>query len=361
MGESQVIKLVIVDDEKMIRDGLALTINWGEYHIEVVGVAKDGLQALEMCREEKPHIVLTDIRMPKMNGIQLIQALKEEIPQVKVVILSGYDDFSYAQQALKYGAVDYLIKPIVMKELEQVIIRVKENLEQELFGELIHIKHYQELEPMIQPYFNAIRMGLSQEAALNLGAFLERLDSKTITLKNYKKVIIHLLANMEKILYEDGYALKDAGLEIYNSRESALIHLNLKEELKKWVYGLTQALCEWIQGQKEEGSSHRALIKRAMAYMEAHYYEDLTVDNIAEVVALSSNYFSHIFKKTKGESFTDYLNKLRIEAAKNYLLKDQYKIYEVAYKVGYKDYKYFSSVFKKHVGISPTKYCELTH
>jgi two-component system response regulator YesN len=354
-----VIKLVIVDDEKMIRDGLALTINWAEYHIEVVGVAKDGLQALEICRQVKPHIVLTDIRMPKMNGIELIQALKEEMSQIKVIILSGYDEFSYAQRALQYGAVDYLIKPIDIKELEQVIMRVRQNFEQELFGELLHIKRYQEIEPMIAPYFNAVRIGRAQEAVFNLKTVMKQLETKPITLKNYKKVMIHMIANIEKALYEDGYHLKDAGLEIYNHRESALIHFNLKEELKEWLYDFTEALCEWVEGQKEEGGSHRALIKKAMTYMEFHYDEDLTVESIAEVVALSSNYFSHIFKKTRGESFTDYLNKVRIEAAKNYLIKEHYKIYEVAYKVGYKDYKYFSSVFKKHVGISPTKYCEL--
>ncbi|WP_070000622.1 response regulator transcription factor [Cellulosilyticum sp. I15G10I2] len=354
------IKLVIVDDEKMIRDGLALTINWEAYHIEVVGVARDGLQALEICREVRPQIVLTDIRMPKMNGIELLQTLKDDMPQTKVIILSGYDEFSYAQQAVKYGAVDYLIKPIVVEELEKVIMSVKHALEQELFGELLHLRHYQELEHMLEPYFNAVRMGLTSEAVLNLTPVINRLDESNMTLKNYKKLIIHILTNVEKLLYLDGYQLRDAHLELYHNRETMLIQLNLKHELTQWLYHLTKVICEWIQDQKGEGGGHRALIKKAMDYMESHYHEDLTVDNIAEIVALSANYFSHVFKKTKGESFTDYLNKLRIEAAKHYLLEKEYKIYEVAYKVGYKDYKYFSSVFKKSVGISPTKYCELS-
>lgn len=355
-----VIKLVIVDDEKMIRQGLASTISWEAYNIAVVGVAKDGQQALEICREEKPHFVLTDIRMPKMNGIELLQVLKEEMPYVKVVILSGYDEFSYAQQAIQYGALDYLVKPIDIQELEKIIMKVKSTLEQELFGDLTFMKQYQELEHLMEPYFNGISAGVTAEASAIFAEIAAHIDGMNITLENLKKIIVHMTTCLEKSLKLKGYFLEDAQIRIYHNMHEDMIRLNAKKDILQWGYRFTEELCEWIQSQKESGGSSRILIKKATDYMESHYQEELIVEHVAAVVSLSPNYFSHIFKKVRGECFTDYLNKLRIEAAKQYLMENEYKIYEVAYKVGYKDYKYFSYVFKRYVGVSPTRYCELS-
>lgn len=255
------IRLVIVDDEKVIRDSLSSMINWGEHRIEVVGFAKDGEQALEVCRQVKPHLVLTDISMPKMNGTQLLHSLKQEMPQTKVIVMSGYDEFSYAQQAIKYGALDYLIKPIITLELERVIIRVKHILEQELFGELLYIKHYQELEDLMEPYFNAVRMGIEKEAEQHLQAVISHLDETNMLLKNYKKVMGYILARLEKMMEMDGYLLKDAHIEKYNNRQTGLILLTSKGELAEWLHLLSQEICKWLQRGSEGVVTKPALIQ----------------------------------------------------------------------------------------------------
>lgn len=109
-------KLLIVDDEKEIRDGLA-EISWHSFGIQLVGCCKHGLDALQVVSEAPPDIVLTDIRMPFMDGIELMESLKDRYPFIKVMILSGYSDFEYAQKALQAGAVDYLLKPTNFKKI----------------------------------------------------------------------------------------------------------------------------------------------------------------------------------------------------------------------------------------------------
>lgn len=114
------IKIVIVEDEDLIRQGLKLTIDWESFGCIVTGDAKDGSDGLDLIIRTHPDIVITDIRMPRMNGFDMI----EKIPfdDISYIILSGYDDFSYAQKAIKFGVAGYLLKPIDDKELEQILV-----------------------------------------------------------------------------------------------------------------------------------------------------------------------------------------------------------------------------------------------
>ena len=104
-------RLLIVDDETQIREGLKRMLNWKEYGIEVCAEAGNGEQALALIEQLEPHIVLTDIKMPVMNGLELLFELKKMDLDTKAVVLSGYEDFSLVRKAMKYGAVDYLLKP----------------------------------------------------------------------------------------------------------------------------------------------------------------------------------------------------------------------------------------------------------
>ncbi len=111
------LSLLIVDDEPSIRNGLANAIHWENIRINVIGVASDGFEAVNMIHTLKPHIVITDIRMPNCDGLELIRIVREENIPCKFIILSGYDDFKYAQTAIKYQVFSYLLKPIQINEL----------------------------------------------------------------------------------------------------------------------------------------------------------------------------------------------------------------------------------------------------
>ena len=117
-------KLLIVDDEKVPREGMVSMIPWADYDIEVIGTATDGLDALEQIRRNPPDIVLTDIRMPRMDGLELLHVLKEEFAHISTMIISGYDEFEYAKQAIRCGVEGYLLKPLDPTELIRLVLEV---------------------------------------------------------------------------------------------------------------------------------------------------------------------------------------------------------------------------------------------
>lgn len=119
--------ILIVDDETEIRDGLA-SLDWQSIGYEIAGVGAHGLEALALMEERPADVILTDIRMPFMDGIQLLGAVREKYPFIKVIILSGYDDFEYAKQALKLGAADYLLKPTIIEDLFGIFIELHQKM-----------------------------------------------------------------------------------------------------------------------------------------------------------------------------------------------------------------------------------------
>jgi len=121
MEVSYLIKMMIVDDEVYLRDRLKKTINWTQLGVEIVGEARNGQELIEQFSELEPDIILTDIRMPKVSGIEMLAELRKMNKRVKVIFLSGYSDFDYAREALKLDVFDYLLKPINNKKIVEVI------------------------------------------------------------------------------------------------------------------------------------------------------------------------------------------------------------------------------------------------
>lgn len=125
------LKVVLADDEKKILLLLQKLIDWERLGYEIVGTANDGLRALELVRELHPDLLITDVRMPGCSGIELIQQAKELQPDLHFIIISGYRQFEYAQNALKYGVEDYLLKPLKKEELTGILMRLSDKLGEE--------------------------------------------------------------------------------------------------------------------------------------------------------------------------------------------------------------------------------------
>ena len=124
------LKVFLVEDESVIREGFRDKIPWEQYGFQLVGEAGDGEMALPMIRKLKPDLLITDIKMPFMDGLSLSEIVKEEFPKIKIIIISGYDDFEYARQAIKAGVDQYLLKPITRTTLRGVLLEIKEKIEQ---------------------------------------------------------------------------------------------------------------------------------------------------------------------------------------------------------------------------------------
>lgn len=114
-------RVVLVDDERLILEGLSRVVKWQELGCEVIGTAQDGREGLELIRKNKPDIVISDIRMPNMDGLAMLAALRSEFPRIQVTVLTAYRDFDYAQRAINLGVCRYLLKPSKMDELNEAI------------------------------------------------------------------------------------------------------------------------------------------------------------------------------------------------------------------------------------------------
>ncbi|TCL61938.1 two-component system response regulator YesN [Hydrogenispora ethanolica] len=348
------LKIVIVDDEKMIRESMAATFPWHELGIEVAGTAENGLKGLELVAATRPHIILTDIRMPRMDGLEFIKRVRETLPDVKIIILSGYDEFSYAQKALRYGVSDYILKPVGAKELTRVMQKLVQEMEAEFSAELFLVKAKQEIGLGLEAYLNSIRLGDGKKAGAVLDEIVLKLMSQKISPEQLRKVCLELSNQVLEALQRDGIPLSGEWQPGNGRAYQDLRSLATAEELYGWLRRFTAGIARYVEERKDNG--HHVAIQKALQYIDGHYAEELSVKAVAEQVCLSPDYFSHIFKKVRGESFTDYLNQVRIRKATELLANNLYKVYEVSDMVGYSDYKYFSSVFKKITGVSPTDY-----
>ncbi|WP_455950505.1 response regulator transcription factor [Eubacterium sp.] len=238
------VKILIAEDEDIIRKGVAKYLNLHSDRFGAIYEAENGQEALDIIFKDQPDIVLLDIQMPKMDGITVMKKVANTDFKPLFIILSGYDEFKYAQKALHYGAKDYLLKPV--------------------------------------------------RAADILGCINGLIDEYLVTDKENNK--------------------------------------------------------------NKEIEDSTPLVREAKEYIQEHYTGNLTVKDVSEKIGISSGYLSTIFNQETGQSFVDYLNRTRIEHACVYLEQNYLKVYEIAYKVGFQDEKYFTKVFKKIMQLTPKEY-----
>ena len=133
-------RILLVDDEALIREAVSENVQWEKYGYELAGSCENGKEALEFIEKTPVDVVLTDICMPYMDGMQLSERLGEEHPSIKIIILSGYDDFDYAKKAIRYGVKEYLLKPITAEEMGKALLDLKAELDKERKAENIGIR-----------------------------------------------------------------------------------------------------------------------------------------------------------------------------------------------------------------------------
>lgn len=198
------IKVFLVEDEVIIRSGVKKSINWEQEGYEFVGEASDGELAYPMILKEKPDILITDIRMPFMDGLELSRLVKKELPDIKILILSGYDEFEHAKKAIKIGVTEYLLKPISAAKLTEVLNAVAETIRQE-----------NEEKNLLETYFAEMRENTERDKMrlfgkllmgdLSMGEILEAGERFGMNLgaSCYKIVLFKILANLENHVYAE--------------------------------------------------------------------------------------------------------------------------------------------------------------
>lgn len=534
------LKVMIADDEEKVCRLIYKLIDWNSLEMEVTSIAYNGIEALEQINVFNPDIVITDIRMPGCDGLELIQKSKELNKYVEFIIISGYRHFDYAQSAIKFGVNDYLLKPIKKEELIQTLNKMREKyriknessskeekiklllehgiqkIRSSIFMDLL-IQHSEKegeykLADINREYqfqfqegcFQVIIIKIDHNGSLSK-ASIEYLGDKIASaalnklkalcwdiecyfiagseycLLNYKeenkklirkqiKALLDEIA-LQEVLFEQikftigiGNAVEDIHKLHYSSRDAELAtdqrliagtgkiieeitykNQNIAEspiffefnkslteafermDSKKASYSvciLKDNLCrladitghDFIQAAEEacnifiscmrnnqivlktvyssinqfrqqaaDCSSGEKLfsflahtiengmqmiledkkqedsrpIRTAKLYIQSHYMNPITIEEVSNAVGFSATYFSSLFKKETGNTFLEYLSKIRMTAAKDILKKTNLNIAVICEQVGYSDVKYFTKTFKKHTGLKPNEYRKL--
>ena len=404
-------QLLIVDDEEDIRRGMARGIPWNEWGFEVAGQAENGEEAVRIIGEKHPDVVLSDIRMPKMDGIELMQYLHENNPEIKIIILSGYNDVEYLNMAIRNQVTEYLLKPTDIDEFETLFHQLKEKLDEEGIRrrelESLTVSAMQNKELSYARVLSNLLDGYvggeeeygwkeeMEDAGMNFDCCMmavldaqpvgngERDDhyqlkqqiirycnsremvwEKHFFLNRDRKVvgIITLKDGSDGELEAIGHCIKEIQGEIGDIYGLALLAglsgLCGRAEKLPEIYGNTvknvsSMAPDLSAGQKKTGM----LVTSIREYLDREYCSNfVSLEATAEQFRKNPAYISKVFKKETGFNFSDYITQKRMAHSKLLLRDMSLKIYEIAEMTGYADASNFIKVFKKHCGMSPNEY-----
>ncbi len=367
--------ILMCDDEV---GSVRLLEKWfgGMPEFEVVTMT-DGLSAQNYLEKNIVDLIITDIRMPFVDGLELIGKVKSIARDCPIIIISGYDDFNYARQAMQYGVKDYFLKPFDLDELHACVLKCCEEIKQRR-EQWLHSEYYkyEALEVLIA---KSIKKGEIHEDCMNE---LEKLEYRHGTVLNFipqqdgagyykQDEMLNFLRNMLngmipncitlKIQYvgEGFYCLVLTNNEQERQRIQAVeeyINRILTDEMHVKVVNTSESATEFINWALEQELKNANIhIQKALQYMEAHIGEPISRSDVANFVGFSSSYFSRVFQNITGRGYSEYLTDMRIEKAKK-MLADNCKVKDVAKQLAFHDARYFSRVFCKKVGYLPSEY-----
>lgn len=507
-------KVLLVDDEPIARVGLRMAFEWEANGFELVGEASNGQKAMQWIERNEVDIVITDIAMPVMDGLELMRAARAHCPSIKVVLLSCHNDFEYVREGIRLGASDYLLKPTLeAADLKTVLDKLKEQigqerekeeqyLRQELYSKRLEMEKslvkllvceeppavlkadfawleegyraavclldgtgklraeaggvfidmlLDEVQDSLYDHMEhgiACRVGtdqmllivpdrdgeagqterrwLSLHAAMTAGGYsftmgvsnrvagvrelkrAYREGEETAKLRFYEGpgcVRFHkvrptgqrpgeererLLSGLKDAIAE-GWREKAAdeverllrywsdehrtpaevmreALELLSvllvrqnrfvsvEQADAVRMMETVEELRAMLWNAFREIWKSADEMEEEDDFHRKIIKKAIEYMKQNYTRAISLQDVADHVSVSRNYFSEMFKRVTGQNFIDFLIYLRLKQSSALLRTTTLKVYEVAEMSGFNDVKYFSKLFKKMMKMSPAEF-----
>ncbi|MCU6707528.1 response regulator [Paenibacillus sp. J5C_2022] len=332
-------RLLIVDDEPVIRKGLLAMAASYEPSFTEIRTAGNGEDALRELETAQPDIVMTDIRMPRMDGLQLCKQMSERYPLIQTIVVSGYSDFDYAQKCIQYGVKHYLLKPVSKSDLFAII----DQLAQESNKGYIPVSRYME---WIGKAENCIWSQQNDELKGLMAEWRQYCLTASRNASHLKDVLTDCLELLRQKLQERSYtpAVK-GGLKLHAAGAQ-----NVMDQFEEVLSGIVEHLAATRTGKYKDP------MEEARNYIDERLKQDLTLDEVADLVGLTPTYFSALFKKVTGETFVQYRIKKRMERAKEMLAIPHYRIFDIASEVGYEDYPHFTKTFKKCYGISPSDY-----
>ncbi|RAP75073.1 response regulator [Paenibacillus montanisoli] len=337
-------RILVVDDEPMIRKGLQKLISEADPSICQAETADNGADALEKIAASRPDLLFTDIKMPKMDGLELCRLVNERFPDLPVVVISGYGDFEYARQCLSYGVKEYLLKPVTKAAVVKTVAKLISGLEARRQAAYIPLSVTEEWLEQLQEAIWHLRPDAIKTAIAGMERYCtaNKLDSLMLG------ELTHELAGKltDRLNARDVYPFERP--QRLSGQEPAAAFA--------WLYEAVIGMMEQLR-LKRKGNLKEP-VEEAKAYIERHLDRELSLEEVADKLGLNASYFSQLFKQMTNETFVQYRTRRRMEKAKRLLSMPHQKITDVSAAVGFADHPHFTKTFKKYSGQTPSEYRE---
>lgn len=433
-------RILVADDEPIEREAVRVLVQRHLPGAEVVGEAGTGLQAIELAESLRPDVILMDVEMPGMSGLEALEEIRERCPGIRCLVVSAFDYFRFAREALRLGAVDYLLKPVKRDQMVEVLERLGREIAQERQrrqDDLQHREHLRQIRPLAEAelagllvrgevssrtqslmQFLGLRLeaGLCMVVGLNEQSFGPEIALPDRSLKagdayHYLRSLAHTLCtclvsnwteDQANVLIEMDMPIDEYRTRLWSSDFARRLRDRVKDQTgvrlrigigqpctspALLVRSFQEALAALrfegasdkvnhfgdLQAQEELGSTDvgafvgpssrwrtTSAVMRAVEigkqFVREHFAEDLSLERVAQVVALTPYYYSKVFSRVTGETLMDYVTGVRVDEAKRLLADPAISIKEACFMVGYNDPNYFSRVFKKATSQTPTEF-----
>ena len=381
------LNLIIADDELLVLNHLSEILVWEDYDIKLAGLYTNGKQVMEHMKTQPADIIISDIKMPFFDGLQIAEFCFENFPKTDVILISAFREFQYAQTAIKYGVNSFITKPYTKQSIEDALLKVikKKNSSADIFNSFSsHIEY--------QTVFSDIFCGnITSDEELehivkNLNLPCTRgkvIDFEILNFANYinKDWKYGELRFFNAISTLSFSKTNTSCCSIVRAESNGFVVLALSEheaEINEYINKLGVSLksilnvdcsvssCEDFSSLSEligylniSPTADNDFVQKANAFIAENYTRDITLDEAASVLCLNKTYFCALYKKYTNETFVETLKRMRLEKAKDLLVNSTVKVSLIYELVGYKSKPYFYKLFKEQFGITPVEYRQI--
>lgn len=374
-------KALIVDDEFNVRDVIRHLGQWKTYGITTLLEARNGHEAKSLIEKERPEIIFTDVKMPEMGGIELIEWLDSISYPGKVIFISGYNDYSYMRKAIQHSSFDYLLKPIEYEAFNHTLEKSVQAWKEDFV-------HAEELEDVKKLRGNQLATGICLGDCSDSNSLSDFLPASIGY--NFSLLSFYQMHNADLYIQKLADELMDRKLGNAFALQTDLnlcLVITIRDKwlsVEQWIsqeFDIPVRLVtqERVQALSDIRTSFLALRKKLeeqnfrsihslaeidasrrmediVSYVDMYYMEDLSLEKLSNIFFLSREHISRKYKQATGMTLSMYITVLRISQAKSWLEETDKSIYSISIMLGYQDEIYFSKLFKKVVGMTPFEF-----
>lgn len=336
-------KVLLVDDDLFVRRMLVKMIPWAELGFTQVLEAENGEVGLRLVRREHPLLLVTDVRMPLVSGLELTQQARKYTLDTYVIVLSAYNDFEYVRAAVTERVTDYFVKPLNRERLNELIERIRQIVEEHLARQRFHdlLTDRSAMTRQMQ----AVLCREESEDAL----FPEAGEDASLPLTEQRGYCALVLDTLRDCLKEQG--APDA-LLLQMQAEHAVFLRECNE-----THALRQYTLRQVCAHRQNDCARVDWAPLMEQYVEEHYADPaLSVSSLADTLHMSPVYTGAMYKQARGASLTQYINRVRMERSRELLRDRTLSIAEISRQVGYTSAEYYARLFHKRYGITPSEY-----